>query len=152
MPSLYTLLLYYGKYIPVLAVFYCVLFLIYKYRHDRRKPLYPVLWFLLFVGINNVLNNVLKAILKQPRPASHKYIPITHADIYGMPSGHAQNMAFFTIYLWRLFPQYKWFHLWNSLNTLLTSYQRYAENNHTFAQVLAGLGVGSLFGFVTSSS
>jgi membrane-associated phospholipid phosphatase len=142
----YNLFILYGRYIPFLAVLYSILFLFYKYNYKLDTLIKPVLYFLVFVGINNILNNVLKLIFKEPRPSTSKYTPIMYSDIYGLPSGHTQNMAFITTYFYLLYPNYTYLHLFNLMNTIITSIQRYLQHAHTIKQILAGIFVGGLFG------
>ena len=149
-----TALLLYGKYIPFLAVIYSIVYLFTKYRTDKQHQLTPIVYFILYVGINNVLNNVLKALIRDPRPESSllTYTPITNADVYGMPSGHVQNMAFITTFFYQLFPKDIPFHILNVMNIFITGIQRYKQNNHTFLQLVGGLFVGIVFGMVSVRS
>jgi membrane-associated phospholipid phosphatase len=54
----------------------------------------PILFYYVIVGvINGFISKILKAILKHPRPLS------SPKPGYGMPSSHAQSMAYFTMSL-----------------------------------------------------
>jgi membrane-associated phospholipid phosphatase len=120
--------------------------------------LYPTKTYLFIyvVGfiLNILVNNILKKIIKQPRPdgdldifnpsKKHNYNhnPI---QVYGMPSGHAQMVLFSTTYVYLVLKNMyvTLFYLLLSINTLV---QRIRYKNHTFMQII----VGSIVGVVVS--
>lgn len=154
LPNMYDIFILYSKYVPLLAVLYSVIYIIVKHRKNRNTQIKPVFYFLIYIGINNILNNILKGLIRSPRPNSSSltYSPITNSDVYGMPSAHVQNMAFITTYLYKLYPSDTYFHLFNVFNIFITGYQRYIQNNHTILQLIGGLIVGVLFGLFSIGS
>ena len=98
--------------------------------------------------LSELLNELLKSVIRQPRP---------HLELgsgYGMPSAHAQFMAFYAAYLtaWTLAhahfsPLKKALRItWVVGLCALVSYSRVYLNYHTPAQVAVGIAVGVLFG------
>jgi membrane-associated phospholipid phosphatase len=109
-----------------------------------------------FVGffLNILLNTILKSLIQEPRPSEDKRLfnleilngkRIGH-DRYGMPSGHAEGVFYSTAFIF-LTLKNKWIGLIYLLISLITSYQRVAYKNHTFAQVLIGGTIGLFMGF-----
>jgi membrane-associated phospholipid phosphatase len=111
-----------------------------------------------FIGgyfLTSILNTLLKYILKEPRPSNDWElfkIGITHNkrfgyERYGMPSGHAQYcgyvLAFVTLVLNK-----PWVTGIYTLFTLICIYQRYLYENHTIKQVVVGLFVGMVTGYL----
>jgi len=106
--------------------------------------------------LNIVVNNILKQIIKQPRPKGdldifnpskkHNYShnPI---QVYGMPSGHSQMVLFSTTYTYLVFKNIPLtlFYLLLTLNTIV---QRVRYRNHTVMQVIVGSFVGALVAYV----
>ena len=118
--------------------------------------LYPTKTYLLFyvVGFifNIVVNNILKQIIKQPRPKgdldifdpskkhSYSHNPV---QVYGMPSGHSQMVLFSTTYIYLVLKNIPLTLLYVLL-TLNTIVQRIRYKNHTVMQVIVGSLVGAL--------
>ena len=118
------------------------------------------LFFYYFVGVflNVIINIILKGIFKQPRPSDDLktvelalkkglFLPF---DVYGMPSGHAQFCAFSSVFLFLSTKN------WNILFLLLflsliVVWQRIYFEYHSISQILVGLIVGGLFGFIIYS-
>jgi membrane-associated phospholipid phosphatase len=106
--------------------------------------------------LNIVVNNILKKIIKQPRPdgdldiynpsKKHNYShnPI---QVYGMPSGHSQMVLFSTTYVHLVLKNtyVTLFYLLLSINTLV---QRIRYKNHTFMQIMVGSLVGVLVAYL----
>jgi membrane-associated phospholipid phosphatase len=67
-----------------------------------EKPFYLII-FIIGCYLNYLLNYRLKGIIKEPRPKYPVvYIDdnlIKRAEIYGMPSGHAQSISFAIVFL-----------------------------------------------------
>jgi membrane-associated phospholipid phosphatase len=105
---------------------------------------------------NNLLNILLKLIIKQPRPTDdQKAIEIGVVngarigfDKFGMPSGHAQNCGFCLSFITMALnnPLITIIYLIISFISLI---QRYMYNNHTCLQLIIGLIIGLLFGYMT---
>jgi membrane-associated phospholipid phosphatase len=103
-----------------------------------------------FIVINNWVNRWLKLVFLESRPTRpipfSKYEKYTHAEMYGMPSGHASAIGFSIIYLLLV----KGFGYWAIVCIcigILTMYQRWKYRRHTVEQVAAGLITGSIFGW-----
>ena len=109
-------------------------------------------------SINYIINSTLKKIIKEPRPSrTYHYVSSDLTEkkrsaselgtqSYGMPSGHSQNVWFYTSFMYFTFR--------NMYITLLfmgvaitTSIQRVAYLNHTSKQVVVGCVIGILIGY-----
>ena len=97
-----------------------------------------------FIG-NELLNRVLKPILKDPRP-----VPLSSTDIYGMPSGHSQ-LAVYSLVFMALVLQEKRYGtiilLFLGL-TVATMAQRVAIKAHSLEQVIIGGLLGGVLGYI----
>ena len=99
-------------------------------------------------GVNYELNNILKNWIKEPRPVNPlSYIDdhlIKGAQLYGMPSGHAQIISFTIMYLIlrKGHPYLLFFCFFVGMLTLI---QRWKYRKHTLQQLMGGVFVGSLF-------
>jgi len=119
------------------------------------------LWFYYNVGffINVILNLILKFFFKQPRPSiDEKLFRIALQngerfiykngipyDIFGMPSGHAQNAIFTLFYVYLATKNINLFYF-QLIIVLITVLQRYVFNHHTLFQLI----VGSIIGLIIS--
>ena len=105
--------------------------------------------------LNNVLNAILKYVIKEPRPtkesrileiaiANHKRVSF---DKYGMPSAHAQNcgfnLAFITLVLNNSFITGLYLVI-----SFISMYQRFKYLNHTILQLIVGFITGLGFGYM----
>lgn len=105
--------------------------------------------------LNIVLNSILKILIKEPRPKDDKqFIEIFSRngvrfapDSYGMPSGHAQTCGFSLIYLALVLnnPNITMFY---AIITFISLIQRYTHNNHTILQLIVGLLIGMVVGYL----
>jgi len=115
---------------------------------DKQKYL---LSFIFGSIINNYLNEYLKICIKQPRPTNQlSYIDdkqIKGAQIYGMPSGHAQIVSFTTTFLY-LTKGNRTLLLVCLFISALTLYQRWSFRRHSIEQLITGTIVGSSFSYV----
>ena len=134
-----------GKFSPI-YLFFISLLLLRNYKIYQK-------FYAVGIIINLVINITLKAIIKQPRP-DNGYKPILTGtaqgfwfspDIYGMPSGHAQNCAFNLAFITAVFksPTITCLYL---IVSIVTLGQRYTYNYHTFLQLLVGFSLGLLLG------
>ena len=121
------------------------------------------LFFYYTVGLflDTILNLFLKGIFKQPRPyedPKNFNLAITHGkrflykngtpyDIFGMPSGHSQSVAFTTIFMYFALRKSKLLYVYLTVS-ILTMIQRIYSNNHYLFQVVVGAGIGGLFGYL----
>lgn len=96
--------------------------------------------------------------IKEPRPTDDSKIielAIIHGkrfkyDIFGMPSGHAQNcgycLSFITLALNNFYITALYI-----IITIISLFQRFFYNNHTSLQLLIGFLVGIGFGYLIYS-
>ena len=143
---------YTGKYGP-LILFFPTVFLLWN---KKNALMYYVLGFFL----NSISNVFLKLLFRQPRPSDDKQkfdlaldkgrrflfdsgIPY---DVFGMPSGHSQSVAFTLVFVFISIPNnaYRMFCL---LIALITLWQRVQYRHHTIMQVTVGSVVGGLFAY-----
>ena len=144
---------YTGKYGP-LILFFPTVFLLWN---KKNALMYYVLGFCL----NSIANVFLKLLIRQPRPSDDKQkfdlaldkgkrflfdsgIPY---DVFGMPSGHSQSIAFTTVFVFMTIPNNA-FRLFCVLIALITLWQRVHYNHHTVMQVTVGSMVGGLFAYL----
>lgn len=109
-------------------------------------------FYILGFGLNNLLNIVLKLLIKEPRPKDDKkFLEFIGNrigyDKYGMPSGHAQNCFFSLVYVTLVLnqPLITLFYVGISFICIV---QRYEYKNHTLIQLFAGSIVGMLFAYL----
>lgn len=139
---------YIGLYTPII-LFILSLFLL---RNMTRYLKFFVIGFFL----NNILNIILKLLIKHPRPDKDQKaieIGVTHGarisfDKFGMPSGHAQNCGYclFFILMTLNDPIINMIYL---ILSIICVFQRYIYNNHTILQLIIGFIIGSGFGIIT---
>jgi membrane-associated phospholipid phosphatase len=110
----------------------------------RAKPNY-LYFFALGLVANTVLNIALKGAIKQPRPNTGNYHGVVRSDIYGMPSGHAQSIAFMASYVWCVLRSYEWAWIY-AVALFATAIDRCHRNFHTPFQLIAGSAVGLCVG------
>lgn len=110
---------------------------------------YYLIGYLVTLIMNSGVNKILKGIIKEPRPADSieitKFEVHNGADIYGMPSGHSQNVFFSTIFVY-LVQKSTWLLLFNIMILMLTILQRWNYRKHTMEQLILGSIVGLLVG------
>jgi membrane-associated phospholipid phosphatase len=111
--------------------------------------------YLVFTGINSIMNIVLKTTFKEARPSGG--IPLYDGEEeyynrykYGMPSGHAQSVFFALTYLY-LVKHSIYSLLLELCVALITCYQRWKYRRHTISQIIVGSLVGILFGGLSFS-
>lgn len=98
--------------------------------------------------INALFNNLLKRIIRQPRPQTSA---LAHSS--GMPSNHGQFQAFFAMWLTlfmihRAVPNRNFLLplLW--VMSLIVCFSRYHLGVHTIEQIVVGAVIGSIFAVV----
>ena len=145
-----SLLLYTGYFGPyILAVLSLFTFL------HRKMLLFGVISGFF---VNQYLNADLKRLYREPRPSqryhyiatdfTEKVISASTLGVqeYGMPSGHSQNVWFFTSFMYFSLKSLPLTALFATISCL-TGIQRVLYKNHTIKQVLMGAMVGGLFGY-----
>lgn len=106
--------------------------------------------------LNEVLNKVIKFIVREPRPDFHKDFGVgSYSLTYGMPSAHSQFMGFFALYFiltlkYRI-PKLTGIQKGFGMVILATAAALVAISRvyllyHTYAQVLVGLSSGAVLG------
>jgi membrane-associated phospholipid phosphatase len=116
-----------------------------------KRPTYIALY-ILFFGLNNELNKLLKSWFREERPSSP--IPFSRVEkysgvqFYGMPSGHAQSAGFSVVFLSVLEGYYSWWLYIIAAIMGLTCIQRWKYRRHTVEQIMAGLFFGGTFAWI----
>tara|TARA_Y100001958_G_scaffold118574_1_gene85626 strand:+ start:336 stop:875 length:540 start_codon:yes stop_codon:yes gene_type:complete len=115
----------------------------------NHPDIYAYLFF--WQALNYALNEILKRLIQEPRPADIAYIntwdSAPNIGPYGMPSGHAQQVVSETTFIALAFKN-PFATFVATCIALLTMYQRYIYQKHTILQ----LAVGSIVGIITGSS
>ena len=128
-------------------LFLVSLLLLYLYK----KPVYLII-FVVGTIMDKILNTILKGWIQEPRPTEDKkkfameklYGFAVDWDRYGMPSAHAQNLFFSTVFLSCVLKN-KWITLLYLVLSLLCLYNRvYSQKKHSLIQVIVGSIIGSL--------
>lgn len=150
MNTLHKVMKYTGKCGPVILFLPTVFFL----SNKNSALIYYVTGFFL----NSIANVCLKLLIQQPRPSDDKpkfdlalergkqflYIPY---DVFGMPSGHSQSVAFTTVFVF-LTIQNNLFRLFCLVISAITLWQRVEYTHHTGLQVVVGYMVGGLISYL----
>jgi membrane-associated phospholipid phosphatase len=131
---------------PIVLFFLNILVLSSSYTHE-----YAVLY-IFFVFLDIFVNEVLKGIIKQPRPLGYKtnnevYYNLDYNGVhkYGMPSGHAQSSAFSLTYI-GLVTKSPLLIVAEMCIGSVVLYQRWATQKHTILQLIAGTIIGIIMG------
>lgn len=142
---------YYGYYGPVLLFFITLILLL------QNKLL--LMTFVAGFFLNILVNKVAKHCIREPRPSRsfHKFTMDgneVHIDVsgmgeeeFGMPSGHAQLVAFTTAFI-HLALHNSYITIFYAITSILTMIERVKYKNHTVLQVIVGgiLGLGLAYG------
>jgi membrane-associated phospholipid phosphatase len=99
--------------------------------------------FIFFVGVNEIINRILKSIIREERP-TELISDKNHPTYYGMPSGHTQHIFFIATYLQLSNVPYNEI-VW--ILSFITAYERYVNEKHTINQVCVGALIGSIIGY-----
>ena len=139
---------YIGLYAPIILFILSVFLL-------RNMPKYLSFFVVGFI-FNNILNIILKLLIKEPRPTTNQKaieIGVVNGsrigfDKFGMPSGHAQNCGYCLTFIIMTLnnPFITTLYL---LLSIISLFQRYLNNNHTILQLFIGLIIGTFFGYLT---
>lgn len=125
-----------------------------------HKPVYLIVY-ILGAFIDIIINVFLKGLIQQPRPnIDLKLFNSTNTyfrrfimkdglpfDLYGMPSGHAQNAFYLTTYAMLVLKDKRNLYF-DLFICLITIYQRIHWNYHTFFQTFIGTFVGIFTGYI----
>lgn len=121
-----------------------------------NKNLLDISIFIFFFILSGYSNALFKSFIKQPRPNEpKKFLYSEHFSrankVYGMPSGHSQNVFYSITYLYLIAKDgMYWLQLGLVLATLMV-YERWTFHNHTLLQLFAGAMVGIVFGLIVYS-
>ena len=132
---------YIGYYGPIILLIVTIMLMI-----ARTKVL--ILYIIFFI-INTYLNKALKLLIREPRPAGNTVFNDSEntndSEQYGMPSGHAQSVAFTATFLY-LFtkPTDMYVVMGAGFIGLITLCQRYKYKRHSMSQLFVGTTVGAL--------
>ena len=141
-PNVFDFVGYYG---PIILMVVTIIIM-----NMRTKIL---LLYMAFFIINSVANGLLKLVIREPRPTGQVFMdPLEKemdSDTYGMPSGHAQSVAYTTTFLY-LFTQSTSILMGASFVGVTTLYQRYKFRRHTISQLLTGTAVGALIAWIST--
>lgn len=132
-----------GFYGPIIVI---IIICMALYRQQKYMWIYIICIF-----VNNYINRVLKLMILERRPDNpipfSKYENYKHAEMYGMPSGHASAIGFSILYL-LLVKGYSGWAIACMFIGVLTMYQRWKYRRHTAEQVIIGVITGSIFGWI----
>ena len=128
-----------------------VIISIILFRNKRKYMTYLIFGYVLC----DILNILLKFILKEPRPTNDWQLlrlGITHSkrfsfDVYGMPSGNAQSCGFLLVFTSLVLNDPFITGIYAVL-TLISMYQKYLYENHSIKQVVVGLFIGVVYGYL----
>jgi len=107
-----------------------------------------LIFYIIGLGFSDTLNKYLKKIIKQSRPENViKYLDSEKIDktkvVYGMPSGHSQNVFYSIFYLYMCCVRdQNLILLLFAFMGMITIYQRYTFYNHTILQLVVGAILG----------
>ena len=139
-PTIFDYIGHYGPIITFIITFYYLL--------DKR--IYLLVFFIGSVT-NMSLNEVLKLVIKEPRPEGQTQFldskHLTGPHLYGMPSAHTQNCFFSSAYLY-LVRGYPYISLLSLFISIITFYQRWKYNRHTVKQLFIGSVIGTLYAWI----
>ena len=118
----------------------------------RSKGMHVLAVYFGFLIINTVANGLLKFLLREPRPNGQiiftRFEQERDRHTYGMPSGHAQSVAYTTTFLCTV-SHSPFVMVPVSFIGGMTLYQRYKFRRHTKSQLLAGTVIGSLIALIS---
>ena len=136
-----------GIYAPILL--FCIACILLIYNQVNTLLTYFI-WGFIF---NNIINIVLKLLLREPRPSNDKKIyeilvynnVRLSIDKFGMPSGHSQNCMYILAFILMTFSNPIICGIFFIIS-FISLYQRYLNHNHTIWQIIVGSFIGFSFG------
>ena len=125
----------------------------------REKQTFMYIY-ILGATLNALLNYILKGIFKVPRPNhdkrlinlnelynDHNQLFLFDNNKYGMPSGHSQSVMFSTLFVFLVTCNLNILFFFLIISSI-TGVQRVYFNSHTPVQVLVGLFIGGIMGYL----
>ena len=146
---------YVGYFGPIILIVVTIAFYMWHYSEQRHKVRAILAKFGGLLIFSSILNAVLKEMIGAPRPYGEIALFGTprSRDFYGMPSGHAQMVAFITAFFIKNSGDVGVKPVWFAAIavgfvaiSILTVIQRYAFRAHTLAQLAMGLVIGGVIG------
>lgn len=118
------------------------------YKNTRN-----LLFYIVGINISWIINRLLKNLIKEKRPNNQtKFLNservIENSNMYGMPSGHSQNVFFSLCYLYLSTKQFYPLSLIGLIIGILTIFERWYFHNHTICQLIVGAVLGCLFAYL----
>ena len=113
-----------------------------------------LLWFLVALYLNTILNRLLKILFKHERPIDEAKFLVSDCynqknKAYGMPSGHSQTSMFSFTYLFLTTQNiHPWILVLAFMVIILMLIQRLVFKNHTITQLIIGGIIGILFAYM----
>ena len=108
----------------------------------KRKHIYR---YLISSGIFFGLIWLIKTAIQRPRPFLEISLIPTETG-YSFPSGHASFAFFSLIFIWKLFPKFKWIWL---IIVILISLTRVYAGVHYLSDVIGGMLIGLFFSLLS---
>ena len=139
---MYNQLLNIGMYGPIFMVIIAIWQLYYLPKY--------LIWFFVFLWINEWIIRFVKQTIRQPRPGQLRLSDSKNTDYryYGMPSGHAQHALFIMGFLWLVNPSWIVLCIYIVI-TGITILQRYTAKQHTIEQLLVGGISGCVISYIS---
>jgi membrane-associated phospholipid phosphatase len=109
-----------------------------------------LLWFFVFLWINEWIIRFAKKVIKQPRPGQPILRDSQDADdrYYGMPSGHMQHALFITVFLWLVNPSWAVLCICVTITGIILL-ERYSTKRHTLEQLFVGGISGCVVAYIS---
>jgi len=131
---------YYGPEILFALTFYCLL---------NKIPY--LITFTIGSIVNIYINKVLKQLFREPRPSNQLVFidsnQLTGAHYYGLPSGHAQTVAFSIAFLALVQGPPAFLYTMTGI-FIITLYQRWKYNRHSIKQLFFGVIIGAFMAWI----
>jgi len=107
----------------------------------KRKYIYR---YLIGFGVFSGIIWLIKYIVQRPRPFLElDIISLIPENGYSFPSGHASLAFFSLIFVWKIFPRFKW--IWLIIVVLISLARGYV-GVHYFSDIIGGALLGVFFG------
>ena len=115
-------------------------------------------YYIIGVSLNEIINMLLKFLIKQDRPNNDKAnddkanddknkLLSSNVQKYGMPSGHAQSVSFSTMFIYLSLHNIYLTSIFIIIS-FIAIFQRVYLNFHTLEQVIVGILVGSFLAYL----
>jgi len=133
----------------LLTIVFIFIYLIYSFN-QKNKSYKNVIFIITSILSAAIVTNLLKIIIKRPRPYDiHSFINIQHLDAggYSFPSGHTTEvfaLAMAMLLVTKSFKKVIPFYLW----AILIAYTRMAFGVHYPLDILGGIIIGILIPFI----